>query len=109
ASPGSFASEPPKRGGTSMCPCRSLLPTIEIVIRAAGSAACGAPACVGGATSSDAASRTALVYDARLRVVRWGMVLLVMTGAAACGGKMLSPPGGTGTGGTGGSSGNRWV
>jgi hypothetical protein len=43
-----------------------------------------------------------------MRNVRWGLVVLVMTGAAACGGKMLTPPGGTGTAGTGGNK-NRWV
>jgi len=43
-----------------------------------------------------------------MRNLRWGLVALVMTGAAACGGKMLSSPGGTGVGGAGGNS-NRWV
>ena len=87
-----------------MWPWRSLVPTIEIVTWG-GAVAAGAwdsPACVGGATSSNEASATALIYDARMRIVSWGLGLLVMTGAA-CGGGLGTPDGGGGSGGAGGA------
>ena len=93
-----------------MWPWRSLVPTIEIVMWGAPSLsrACDSPACVGGATSSNEASATALIYDARMRIVSWGLGLLVMTGAA-CGGGLRTPDGGGGSGGAGGADPNRWA
>lgn len=48
-----------------------------------------------------------------MRIVRWVLVLLVMSGAAACGGTAHTPSGSGGSGGTGGTgaggAGNRWT
>ena len=43
-----------------------------------------------------------------MRIVRWGLGLLVMTGAA-CGGGLRTPDGGGGGGGAGGADPNRWA
>src|SRR5262245_30403834 len=93
-----------------MWPCRSLVPTIEIVTTGSPSRP-GAPASVSARVGAAPAYNTApmqiaLVYDARMRMVRRVLAAaLIMMGAACSSGQSgpIGLPGGGGLGGRGGA------